>query len=220
MNNEYTKRKTALKDMQPCIICQKPTSTVLYDSSGPDWIFTCDIHLLDNPQFVTPSYSEEYHRTVKRVNELQQKVNQSNGKRNANESWDFWVSKYLYKKKEDKMKEDQEDTNRVDLVSNDDASTDSMAASIADIRREYSQALDKMTELQRNNKKYKLSKTMFEFRLQKRRQQEIALARQKKEAENYSNTDPEELTKKFNFPSTPTTNPSTKKPSEDKGADV
>lgn len=207
MSNEYVKRKVALKDMQPCMICSKPATTVLYNQTLRDWIYTCDIHLQDNPGFVVPVYSKEYNDTVTELQQVKQKlkVQASDG----SGSWDTWVNKMFTKKKpnEDKDK-DGKDATEGNTDTNDGSKNPTKTTE--NYQEEYNGLLDKMTDLQSKVRNYKLDNTMFQHRLRTKRAQEIAIAKRKKEEANYSNTNPDELEKSFSFPTVPNVDPSKK----------
>ncbi|GAV56263.1 hypothetical protein ZYGR_0BB00400 [Zygosaccharomyces rouxii] len=184
MKNEYTARKVGIKDMQPCMVCHKPTTTVLY--SGVDWFYTCDIHLQDNPQFVTPLYSKEYQDAVTKLKALKPPavVNSGGG-------LDGWVTKLLRKDK----KEKDGDGNGDKTANEKDQRQE--------LQRQYDEQLDLVSRLQRQNRKYQLSRIVFDSRIQ-RKQLESKWKEQKRiEDENYTNTDPQELETKFAFPSVP-----------------
>lgn len=196
MNNEYVKRKVALKDMQSCIICQKPVTTVLYNQSGPDWLYTCDIHLRDNTNFVIPQYNNEYESTLQELQKvkLQLKIQASNG----TGSWDTWISKIFVKKSTSDKDNDDEDSKK--KIETD---LEESKAPPVNMQAEYNRLVDKMTELQQKNRNYKLSDNMFMHRTQLKRKQELLIAKRKQEEANYSNTDPNELKAKFSFPDVP-----------------
>lgn len=179
MKNEYTARKVHIKDMQPCLVCHKPTTTVLYN--GIDWFYTCDIHLQDNAQFVKPLYSKEYQDAVTTLKTLKPPTAVD-----SNSGLDGWVTKFLKKDKKD----------------GDDKTTDDKDQR-RELQRQYDEQLDLVVKLQQQNRKYQLSSVLFESRIQ-RKQLENRWKEQKRiEDENYTNTDPQELQMKFAFPSVP-----------------
>ncbi|CAI4060349.1 hypothetical protein N7582_001597 [Saccharomyces uvarum] len=203
MINEYVSRKVALKDMQPCAICSKPSTTVLYNASGPDWLYTCDIHLQDNPQFAIPIYSKEYNDAVGRLKEVKRKINTLTSAQNQLGSWDGWVTK-IFSKKDKEKKENSEspeaaptEAAEAPLEAKKDAET------LLETQAMYRKILDEVTELQGKNRKYELAKIMFESRVQRKKTEQLNRERYRKEQENYSNTDPEELLQKHVFPSVP-----------------
>lgn len=205
MSNEYIKRKVAMKDMQPCMICSKPATTVLYNQTLRDWIYTCDIHLQDNPSFVVPIHSQEYNDTVAKLQLVKQKLKEQAS--NGSGSWDTWVNKMFSKKNSKEDKDQKVATDNDTETKNESENTTDTTENFQD---EYNKLLDKMTDLQSKVKNYKLDNTMFQHRLRMKRAQEIAIAKRKKEEANYSNTDPEELEKSFSFPSVPNVDPSKK----------
>lgn len=199
MKNEYIARKVATKDMQPCLICSRPTVTVLYSASGPDWLYTCDIHLHDNPQFAIPIYSTEYQEAVKKLKALKLEADQISAAKGS-KSWDGWVSHIFTKKQaKDESKEGKSDTTTEEKEPEKEAEKPKPE----DAQKKYSQQLDLVASLQKKNKKYQLSDTTFNSRIERRKNQQRMAERRKKEQELYANTDPNELANQFNFPSVP-----------------
>ncbi|CAR29875.1 hypothetical protein ZYGR_0AD05640 [Zygosaccharomyces rouxii] len=194
MKNEYTARKVGIKDMQPCVVCYKPTTTVLY--SGIDWFYTCDIHLQDNPQFVTPLYSKEYQDAVAKLKALKPLPATNSGS-----GLDGWVSKFLKKDKKEKHNGGDGDGNGDGDGDGEKTTKDKDQGQ--ELQRQYDEQLDLVSKLQRQNRKYQLSRTVFDSRIQ-RKQMETKWKEQKRiEDESYTNTDPLELETKFVFPSVP-----------------
>ncbi|CAI1960216.1 hypothetical protein SEUBUCD650_0E02180 [Saccharomyces eubayanus] len=203
MINEYVSRKVALKDMQPCAICSKPSTTVLYNASGPDWLYTCDIHLQDNLQFTIPIYSKEYNDAVAQLKVVKRKMDTLISAQSRLGSWDGWVTK-IFTKKDKEKKDGSESTEPapaepadVPLEVKEDADT------LLETQAMYRKLLDEVTELQGKNRKYELAKIMFESRVQRKKTEQMNRERYRKEQENYSNTDPKELLQKHVFPSVP-----------------
>lgn len=180
MKNEYTARKVALKDMQACLICHKPTTTVLHN--GPDWFYTCDIHLQDNPQFVTALYSTEYKEAVAKLKSIKPPAEA------VSVGWDGWVSKLL-KKDGSKDKEGKEKT----------------PEDQAQVQKQYNEQLDLVARLQKQNRGYQLNPIMFDSRIQRKQAEARAKEQKRLNDESYTNTDPQELIEKFAFPSVPKT---------------
>ncbi|CCH60729.1 hypothetical protein TBLA_0D02250 [Henningerozyma blattae CBS 6284] len=212
MSNEYVKRKVALKDIQPCLICNKPSTTVLFNGDnnnggGADWFYVCDIHLQDNIQFVVPVYSKEYENEVIHLRQLKQKITSTAAIKNGN--WDGWVTKLFAKGTKSSTKTDNIEADSAIDADNEDKGTkgqDTKApADLSALQREYDETLDRITKLQKNNKTYQLSDTFYQSRLERKKQQEKLAARRKQLQESYTNTDPDELLSKFAFPSVPKT---------------
>ncbi|QLG74310.1 hypothetical protein HG535_0G01940 [Zygotorulaspora mrakii] len=209
MINEYIGRKVALKDMQPCLICGKPSTTVLYNSSGPDWFYTCDIHLKDNPQFVIPLYGKDYEDALSKLRELKSQLN--NAKISQSGSWDGWVSSIFVKNKSKGKGKESESGKTSDATSADiESETHESSKDVADpmdkvkkLQTSYENQVDMVTDLQSKNKRYQLSKTTFESRVLKKKNEQIVAAKRKREQEAYTRTDPEELMHKFSFPTVP-----------------
>ena len=148
-----------------------------------------------HPSFVTPVHSEEYAATLATLQRLQQQLKAEASKGSG--SWDTWVNRVFAKKgEEDKKSEEDNKTEK-----KEDESTP------ATLQEQYSQTLDRLTALQQQTRRYKLSDTMFQHRQQARRQQELAVARRQREEANYSNTAPEDLERNFSFPSVPSGDP-------------
>ncbi|CAL9736738.1 VPS4-associated protein 1 [Monosporozyma servazzii] len=208
MNNEYVKRKVAPKDRQSCLICQRLTDVVLFNQSGPDWIYTCNLHLEDNPQFVTPLYSPEYYHSVEEMKRCQLELTQCKKKELHTGSWDGWITTIFNKKRIDDNKEqDGDDDTKGTTV---EPATTPPVNLERELQVKYDKALENMTTLQTQNKTFKLSDKMFQYRLLRRKEQQQHLQQRKrqaelakKEAESYTNTDPTEFAEKFSFPAAP-----------------
>lgn len=201
MINEYIARKVALKDTQSCLICSMPSTTVLYNNSGPDWFYTCDIHLQDNPHFVTPMYSQEYQDALSKLKILKAKVSELTNSQDS-ASWDGWVSKIFTRKAKEtediKNGKDDAKGKKLDTETANEADTPKKS-----LQREYSEQLDLVTELQKKNRRYQLSKVTFDSRVQRKLDEQKMTAKRKLEEENYTDTDPEDLAQKFAFPIVP-----------------
>ena len=118
-------------------------------------------------------------------------------------SWDGWVTK-IFSKKDKEKKENSEspeaaptEAAEAPLEAKKDAET------LLETQAMYRKILDEVTELQGKNRKYELAKIMFESRVQRKKTEQLNRERYRKEQENYSNTDPEELLQKHVFPSVP-----------------
>lgn len=205
MINDYIARQVAPKDMQPCLICSKPTVTVLYNASGPDWLYTCDIHLHDNPHFATPIYSDEYKEALDKLKILKVQV----GKLSAADkpaSWDGWVSQIFIKKpKKDDEDENEDKDKDKDKELKNQANEKKQADSLKECQQKYNQQIDLITSLQKKSRRYKLSDVTFNSRVQRKKNERIQAERRRKEQEMYSTTEPEEIAK-FAFPTAPNNN--------------
>lgn len=198
MINEYVKRKVAVRDTQGCVLCHKPSTTVLFNKSGPDWFYTCDLHLQDNPQFAVPVYGTEYESVVEKMKETKRQLSIQAQSKGGLGNWDGWVNKFISttkSKKEDSKENSKEEETKEDKKED---------AAPLNLQKEYDQLLDRLTELRKANKRYKLSEIMFQNRVDLKERQRIKEIKIKKMQEQYSNTDPTELTSKFDFPSVPT----------------
>lgn len=209
------KRKVATKDAQPCIICQRMATTVLFNASGPDWIYTCDLHLEDNPQFATPVYPSEYNTALQEMKLCQTQLAQIKDKRDGKGgSWDNWINTMFTKKQAGKKeKNDTTDKDTDNAVSNSEETEQDPASLERELQVKYDKALETMSALQKQRKTFTLSDKMFEYRLLRRKQQRLRAQQQlkqqeqlKKEQESYTDTDPADLEAKFNFPTVPKNN--------------
>lgn len=209
MKNEYVKRKVALKDTQACLICNKATTVVLYNASGPDWFYVCEIHLQDNPQFAKPIFSKEYEQEVQHLRQVKQKISATAAIKNGN--WDGWITKLFSKHKDGKNdsksnNDDNENDKKEEDSPTDDNTSDNKGALPSDLtvlQQEYDETLDRVTKLQKSSRAYQLSDISFQNRVQHKKNRDQQELRKKQLAESYTDTDPEELLEKFSFPSVP-----------------
>ena len=190
MNNSYTRRKVATKDQKPCLICSKPTTTVLYNQSGPDWLYTCDLHLEDNPHFVTRVYSEAYSDTLRELEGVRRELEkvESLG-RNSRASWDVWVSKIFDSRAgsaDTSSGGSNSNSNTTDTKTSPTTTTTTESTATAtaqsSLQQRYNALLDRLAELRRQEqgrRNYKLSEQMFEYRLLRRQQRLRQLAKRR-----------------------------------------
>lgn len=134
--------------MQPCAICSKPSTTVLYNASGPGLAIHVRYTLQDNPQFAIPIYSKEYNDAVGRLKEVKRKINTLTSAQNQLGSWDGWVTK-IFSKKDKEKKENSEspeaaptEAAEAPLEAKKDAET------LLETQAMYRKILDEVTELQ------------------------------------------------------------------------
>lgn len=180
------------------MICGKPTITVLFNASGPDWFYTCDIHLVDNPQFVQPSYPKEYHDLVANLKPLKERIEELQSKKRG--TWDQWVNNLLDSKKtstKDKDEKKEDDNTTSDAKKSDDPPT------LEQLKQEYQTKLDKVAALAESSDKYTLYDIVFQSRIDRLRK--LAQLKEKKrvEQQSYTNTSPDQLLKSFSFPEVP-----------------
>ncbi|SCV04134.1 LAME_0H16028g1_1 [Lachancea meyersii CBS 8951] len=205
MSNLYTRRSVAEKDSQPCLVCYLPTTCVLYNASIQDWFYCCEMHIKDNPGFAKPVYSAEYNDAIERMTIVKQKLEVERTKRGS--SWDSWVNKLISKG----PKQDKEDSNaNSDVNAKETAETkpEDAAKPTAEsepqlLKSEYQKLADQVAHGQKNTRSFSLSPVMFESRLDAKKRSYMLKMKSKREQETYTNTDPDELQTKFNFPSIP-----------------
>ena len=187
---------------------------MLYNQSGPDWLYTCDLHLEDNPHFVTRVYSEAYSDTLRELEGVRRELEkvESLG-RNSRASWDVWVSKIFDSRAgsaDTSSGGSNSNSNTTDTKTSPTTTTTTESTATAtaqsSLQQRYNALLDRLAELRRQEqgrRNYKLSEQMFEYRLLRRQQRLRQLAKRRQEAANYSNTDPDEIAAKFQFPEVP-----------------
>lgn len=149
-----------------------------------------------------PSIVQSINEAVAQLKLVKGKMDSLTSAQTQLGSWDGWVTKIFSKKeKETNNSKDPDPTTTDSTDTSPQAKND--AEILSETKKQYSKILDKVTELQRKNRKYELAKIMFESRLLRKRTEQVNRERYLKEQENYSNTDPEELLRKHVFPSVP-----------------
>lgn len=187
MKNLYLRRQVASHDARPCLICQTPTCVVLYNDSGPDWFPCCEIHLKGNPTFAEPVYSSEYHALLAELESLGSKT----AHRQQGGGWDTWVA--MLARGKPKVPTTESETNDED---------ETEKKPMQDVNDARAALMDKIAALQQT-KQYNLSDIMFNSRTARLRQLQERREAQRKQERLYSNTDPDELITKFQFPEVP-----------------
>lgn len=71
--NAYTSRLVAASDSKACLVCFKPTTTVLVASNKVDFFYICSSHLKDKA-FAEPIHPEEYLELIKERDNIEKKV--------------------------------------------------------------------------------------------------------------------------------------------------
>lgn len=205
MENKYTKRLVGAKDTRMCTICHKPTTTVLYNGSGPDWIYCCPLHLVDNPQLATPMYDEEYGKVVDELKVVKSQLDSvsSGRKGGSGGNWDVWVTSIFNNRKRQDADKEGTDGDTQQSVKNMEAAKEDEEVNVVALKQKYDSLLDKMHALQKGNKQYQLHDKMFQYRVQRLQQQAVAQKKHKQEQQRYTNTTVDELQNKLKFPEVP-----------------
>lgn len=63
--NEYSLRLVAESDSKACVICYKPSSSVLISTNGVDFFYICPSHLVDD-SFAAPIHPVEYQELIQK----------------------------------------------------------------------------------------------------------------------------------------------------------
>ncbi|KAH3901653.1 uncharacterized protein SCODWIG_01412 [Saccharomycodes ludwigii] len=223
----YVKRKVAKPE--PCLICYKPTSTVMfnenfYQQQYKDWFYCCDLHFIDNPSFMKPAYSQEYYHTLELIKELEPQIMRIN-KNNKSGTWDNWINKYLYNdnnnktssKTKDKDQGKEKDENREKDSEKKSEDSEKMTEE-QELINKYKNLKLKSDSLKLNNKQYQLNKIMYNQRLTSlmktltREQQQsqnkndcIMTSKSDNSIDDSSYTDPNSIA--MSFPKVPSHNP-------------
>lgn len=112
--NQYTRKLVAESDAKLCLICYKPSSTVLLNSSNMDFFYVCPQHLKDE-QFAKAMHSEEYKETNQKKTELEAALIRKRKRlEELKPGWSFWkigTNKMERKQRENETKDLQSDNN-------------------------------------------------------------------------------------------------------------
>lgn len=105
--NDYLSRRVADTDSKSCLICYKPTSTVLLSSNKVDFFYVCPSHLNDE-QFAAPVKPQTYQDLVKEKTSLSEKIDKL--KKDLEEHKPYmWNSLTSYLGKKEPKKDDKDD---------------------------------------------------------------------------------------------------------------
>ncbi|CCE64253.1 hypothetical protein TPHA_0H00430 [Tetrapisispora phaffii CBS 4417] len=205
MINKYKANKVALKDAKSCIVCHRLSQVCLFNETGPDWFYSCPVHLENNAMLARPIYSKEYNDALSEMKQLKQQIGVLESK--GRESWDGWVANIFSKKKVDAnvTNSGTEVDNGKEGSSEESAETsqNDSTLDLSALKKKYDGMLDQIAQMQKNNKLYELSNLMFQNRVEIKRRQDNLLAQKKQEEKNFTNTQPEEILQNFSFPSVP-----------------
>ncbi|AET41668.1 Vfa1p Ecym_8398 [Eremothecium cymbalariae DBVPG len=198
MENVYTKRKVSAASASTCLVCLKPTTTVMYNKSGQDWFYCCDLHILDNPQFAQPIYTSHYKERLKRVNELGAKLGSHSATHSGN--WDSWITNLFTSAKVAPPETKSQPNSEKPPADPADAEP---KETLSQLKLQYDKELSAVADIKKNTRTYSLSQVMFESRQQRLKHLSNVKEQNRMHQEAYSNTDPEDLLKRYNFPELP-----------------
>ncbi|KAL2707120.1 VFA1-like protein [Kluyveromyces marxianus] len=200
MKNEYTKKKVSRKDRKACLICQNPTETVLFNASGPDWFYTCDLHLVDNPQFAQPLYPKEYHDLLAGLKTLKDRIEALERKQTG--GWDQWIGKWLDKDGKQKPKEGDKEADK-EAEGDKEPEKEAPKDTLLQLKKQYQDSLDRIALLKQKSNTYTLYDLVYQSRVDRLRK--LAQLKEKKriEQQSYTNTDPQQLLQSVQFPEVP-----------------
>lgn len=130
--NSYRERKVAASDAKSCLICFKPSTSVLITDNSKDWFYVCSSHLSDT-NFCNTVYEDESgvsksseHSAlvrkesilIRKSKRLELEIESSTSSFNKVKGYFKWGNK-----KEEDMKDDNEES-KDDKKSDDDAKED------------------------------------------------------------------------------------------------
>ncbi|KAI3402330.2 hypothetical protein KGF56_004900 [Candida oxycetoniae] len=202
--NKYTLRLVSPTDSKPCLICYKPTTSVLISENQVDFFYTCNAHLLDT-QFTDPVHPQAYYDLAKEIEVLKQSVEKLKVEVDSEKPY-FWGLNQYWKNGggsgSTESKSESTSKNGNDDDGNKEKSTNKTPASkdvskyelLKSKLKEQSNSLqEKETQLQQFKfKNYTLHQTIYRNRL---------MAFQKRK---YNKERSEKIQQKGFFPSAPT----------------
>lgn len=175
--NLYMVKHVAENACKACVLCYKPTNTVLITPDKHDWFYVCNVHLKDK-NYAKLIYCDdagkdtqpEWKELCDKVDKVQREIHKieklEKEKQNKEKSWLSSIPSWN-SKKEDDLKEKKEDK---DMDTKESKSKDILLSELKENQ-------DRLTIFERSNIKYRLEKVFYTGRLmqdyKRRKQAEI-----------------------------------------------
>ncbi|KAF3989650.1 hypothetical protein FT663_02744 [Candidozyma haemuli var. vulneris] len=183
--NEYNKRLVGAADEKACVVCYKPTQTVLLAANKADFFYICAAHLKD-VSFASPVHPERYNELLEQRKTQEKSLVQAREQVELNKpyAWDKLVSWGKKKDKDEDTKDDKDKPKK---------SYESHVSHLEQVKKELGETNDQIAAF--DFKCFKLDKNMYKARVNSHIQARVRSARQK------------EMQNPSYFPSVPTGTP-------------
>ena len=176
--NLYIRKLVAESDSKLCLVCYKPSSTVLLNSSKMDFFYVCPQHLKDE-QFAKANHSEEYKETNKKKMELEAALTRKRKRSEELKSgWSFW------KVGTNKMEKEQQENETKDLQRDDNSKSQEKRETQHTLKQEVRELEGKLNDTNEwlanyRPKEYALDSQIHKMRLLQRTQIKVRSKQQR-----------------------------------------
>lgn len=186
--NDYLLRLVAESDSKACLICYKPTTSVLLAGNKGDFFYVCPGHLKDE-SFSRPIHPESYTKLLNEQKELEKKIVTANEVAEANKpySWNKIMTSMGWKT--DKK---SEDTTKSAETQAKEKTYEALLAELNELKKQLATLKESITGFKFKN--YKLSGDIYKMRINNHIQARVRAKRQ------------QEMHNPSFFPSAPTNN--------------
>lgn len=168
--NEYLKRLVGASDQKACVVCYKPTQTVLLAANKVDFFYVCAAHLKDS-SFASPVHPEKYTQLLENRKEKEKSLVLAREKVELNKpyAWDKIVSSVSWKSKDKDAKDDKDKAGK--------ETYESMVKNHEAAKKELAELNEQIANF--DFKTFKLDKDMYKGRVNSYIQTRVKAARQK-----------------------------------------
>ncbi|GME83713.1 unnamed protein product [Ambrosiozyma monospora] len=197
--NLYKKRKVQATQSKSCLICYKPTDTVLITLNSKDWFYVCDVHLSDS-NFCDVVYMDDSNND--KMKDLEKLVNDENAilkkikhfetlKEQKNNQFNKFKS-YLWSNKKDddkdskgkddgKGKDKEKDSGAASTAKGSDMTIAELNTKIKELNnKDLKAAKDEIANFSKTFRKYRLSTVFYKNRLMLDYKKQKRIEQQKK----------------------------------------
>lgn len=170
--NEYQLRLVAESNAKACLVCYKPTTSVLLAGNSADFFYVCPGHLKDE-SFSIPIHPDSYTKLLSEKAELEKKVVEANSKADANKpySWNKIMTSMGWKS-EKKLEEDS----KSDDAKVKEKTYEALLDEASDLKKQLATLNDNISTFKFKN--YRLNADIYKMRINSHIQAKMRAKRQ------------------------------------------
>lgn len=170
--NEYQLRLVAESNSKSCLVCYKPTTSVLLAGNSADFFYICPGHLKDE-SFSTPIHPEAYTKHLGDRSELEKKIVVANEKADASKpySWNKIMTSMGWKN--DKKQEEQPESEESRAK---EKTYEALLAEASDLKKQLATLNETIATFKFKN--YRLNADIYKMRINSHIQAKVRAKRQ------------------------------------------
>lgn len=170
--NDYQLRLVAESHSKACLVCFKPTTSVLVAANSADFFYICPSHLNDET-FSSAIHPESYTKLLGDKADLEKKIVAANEKADANKpySWNKIMTSMGWKNEKNQDKEATTDESKAK-----EKTYEALLAEAADLKKQLATLNDAIATFKFKN--YRLNADIYKMRINSHIQAKVRAKRQ------------------------------------------